>query len=212
MTLPLYLVHGWSYDQHFWDAMLHQLPEYESHCVDKGYFSSPHTPPLPTRPFLAIGHSAGVLDLLSQPLPNCVGLVSFNGFARFCFAPDFTDGVPARVITRMRRQLLQNTEQVVTTFRAQCGDTNTLNSPPLAPALEQGLIALETLDHRAEACQLGEAIFWLSGAEDPLSPARRGFKNNAGRTCTGGHLLPQEQPALCADFIRTTLQSLGYAS
>lgn len=212
MTLPLYLVHGWSYDHNFWTPMLRHLPEHTAICTDAGYYGESLIPSLPTTPFLAIGHSAGVLDLLTHPLPHCVGIVSFNGFARFSAAPDHAHGIPQRIITRMRRQLTQDPPKTLHNFREQCGDHSPIPNTPNVIRLDHGLDQLETRDARSKAAQWGERLFWLTGDHDPLTPARVGFQTGHGTSQPGGHCLPQEHPEDCAALIRKALHITGQAS
>ena len=201
MSLPLYLVHGWGFDASFWTSMLDHLPDVEASIVDAGYFGAPSHPPLPQVPYLAIGHSAGSLSLLSQDLPGCKGLVLFNGFARFSAADDFPDGVPARVLERMRRQLQKSPEAVLADFRKRCGTDEPLPGPPALERLDAGLEKLLLNDAREQAARWGDRLHWMTGRSDPFPPARSGFAS-PGSIVDGGHLLPLTEPALCANFIR----------
>lgn len=201
MSLPLYLVHGWGFDASFWTSMLDHLPDVEASIVDAGYFGAPSHPPLPQAPYLAIGHSAGSLSLLSQDLPDCKGLVLFNGFARFSAAADFPDGVPARVLERMRRQLQKSPEAVLADFRKRCGTDEPLPGPPALEHLDTGLEKLFLDDAREQAARWGDRLHWMTGQSDPFPPARSGFAS-PGSIVDGGHLLPLTEPALCANFIR----------
>jgi len=201
MSLPLYLVHGWGFDASFWTTMLDHLPGVEAAIVDAGYFGAPFHPPLPQAPYLAVGHSAGSLSLLSQDFPGCEGLVLFNGFARFSTADDFPDGVPARVLERMRRQLQKSPEAVLADFRKRCGTDEPLPGPPALERLDTGLEKLLLDDAREQAARWGDRLHGMTGQSDPFPPARLGF-SSPGSTVDGGHLLPLTEPALCADFIR----------
>lgn len=201
MSLPLYLVHGWGFDASFWTSMLNHLPDVEASIVDAGYFGAPFHPSLPQTPYLAVGHSAGSLSLLSQDLPGCEGLVLFNGFARFSATDDFPDGVPARVLERMRRQLQKSPEAVLADFRKRCGTDEPLPGPPALERLDTGLEKLLLDDAREQAARWGDRLHWMTGRSDPFPPARSGFAS-PGSIVDGGHLLPLTEPTLCANFIR----------
>ncbi|GAC86419.1 hypothetical protein Gbth_025_047 [Gluconobacter thailandicus F149-1 = NBRC 100600] len=201
MSLPLYLVHGWGFDASFWNPMLDHLPGVEAYVVDAGYFGAPSHPPLPQTPYLAVGHSAGSLSLLEQDLPGCEGLVLFNGFARFSAAGDYPDGVPARVLERMRRQLQKSPETVLADFRNRCGTDEPVPGPPAIERLDAGLEKLLLDDAREQAARWGDRLHWMTGQSDPFPPARLGF-SSPGSIVDGGHLLPLAEPALCADSIR----------
>lgn len=201
MTLPLYLVHGWGFDASFWTTMLDHLPGVEASIVDAGYFGAPSRPLFPQTPYLAVGHSAGSLSLLNQDLPGCEGLVLFNGFARFSAADDFPDGVPTRVLERMRRQLQKSPEAVLADFRKRCGTGEPLPGLPDIERLDAGLEKLLLDDAREQPARWGDRLHWMTGQSDPFPPARLGF-SGPGSIVDGGHLLPLTEPALCASFIR----------
>lgn len=204
MTRALYLVHGWGFDASFWTPMLAHLPDVSAQVVDCGYFGSEHRPALPDAPYLAIGHSAGSLALLEQDLPGCEELVFFNGFPRFTAAPDFPDGTPERVLTRMRARLKRDSAAVLHDFRALCGTDAPLSGTPDVDALDRGLEALQTLDCRPQAANWNDRLHWMTGADDPFGATKAGFAP-PGERVEGGHLLPLTHPGLCADFVRRWL-------
>ncbi|MFT9220992.1 biotin synthase [Gluconobacter oxydans] len=204
MTRALYLVHGWGFDAPFWAPMLAHLPDVSAQVVDCGYFGAEHRPALPQTPYLAVGHSAGSLALLGQDLPGCEGLVLFNGFPRFTAAPDFPDGTPERVLTRMRARLKRDPAAVLHDFRALCGTDASLPGTPDVDALDRGLDALQTLDCRPQAADWNDRLHWMTGADDPFGAAKAGFAT-PGERVEGGHLLPLSHPGLCADFVRRWL-------
>lgn len=204
MTRALYLVHGWGFDASFWAPMLAHLPNVSAQVVECGYFGPEHRPALPQTPYLAVGHSAGSLALLGQDLPGCEGLVFFNGFPRFTAAPDFPDGTPERVLARMRARLKRDPIGVLQDFRALCGTDAPLPGTPDLDALDRGLEALQTLDHRAQTADWNDGLHWMTGTDDPFGAAKAGFAT-PGERVEGGHLLPLTQPELCAALIRRRL-------
>ncbi|WP_194149752.1 alpha/beta fold hydrolase [Oecophyllibacter saccharovorans] len=228
-TPVLYLCHGWGYDSGFWNAMLSHLPGWRAVCSEAGYFT-PDRPPVmpewPKRPWLAVGHSAGVQDLLQRfgghwPA-GCRGLASFNGFARFTSAPDHPQGLAERVLSRMERRLLTHPREVLADFRQLCSsdqataDLLTDLPAPDMSRLRQGLIQLRQRDCRGQLSQMHRhragRLFSLVGGRDPLSPARLGpvlkpmpeeRADPIQVTCLpqGGHLLPLTHPAFCARWL-----------
>ncbi|MXV43692.1 biotin synthase [Saccharibacter sp. 17.LH.SD] len=204
MLRCLYLAHGWSYDASFWTAMLHQLPGFRAVIIDFGYNGAPSFPPPPQEPYLAVGHSTGVLSLLAQDSPLCRGMLSINGFARFSQAASFPEGIPARFIERMNRRLCQDTSSVLHAFRHMCGDNRTpLPHTPDQATLQAGLTTLIQADHRPHLTRWSGKLNSLVGQDDPLSPARSGLPPPARQdTLPGGHVLPLTHPHLCAQHLR----------
>ncbi|MFT8364912.1 MAG: biotin synthase [Gluconobacter cerinus] len=208
MTVSLYLVHGWGFDASFWDPMLQHLPSLKASVVDKGYFGCPYAAPKPEQPYLAIGHSAGTLDLLGQDLPECLGLIMFNGFGRFSESNDFLEGVSLRVLERMKRQLQRSPKTVLNDFRQRCGTDKPIPSDPVTAVLNQGLEHLIQNDERNAVIRWENRLHWMTGMSDPFLPAQAGF-SVPGERVEGGHLLPLEQPELCADFVLRQVEQHG---
>lgn len=209
MIRALYLVHGWGFDATFWHPLLAHFPELDARIVDHGYFGRPNNPALPEEPFVAVGHSAGVLWLLGRELPGCRGLVSFNGFARFSQAADFPDGTPQRVLNRMRMRLARDSDGVLNDFRALCGTNAPVPGAPDIPRLDAGLEALSVQDHRDQARALSHRLYWLAGTDDPFGAAKCAFETPRcnGRLIAGGHLLPLTDPEFCATVLRGCLDA-----
>ena len=206
MISTLYCVHGWSFDRHFWEGIRPFLPGMSLICSDSGYFGSPFAPPLPEEPYLAVGHSAGVLSLLGRELPGCAGIVSFNGFARFVEGQDFPEGTPTRFLERMRVKVRRAPDTVLTDFRTTCGTAEPWPATPDSQRLSDGLIPLLTEDRRTEAERWGNRLHWLAGMNDPFGAARA-MHSASGGMIEGGHLLPLNQPERCAAFIQRALHA-----
>lgn len=209
MSITLYCHHGWSYDQTFWAPLLAQLPHVTPLLIDEGYYGAPSFPPPPSTPYWAVGHSAGVMALLGQELPQCLGLIAINGFAQFHESDDFPQGIPSRMIARMQRRLTTQPNDVLHSFRQSCGDHSPLPNAPLqSDRLYAGLERLCHDNHRPFLDRWNGRLYSLAGADDPLSPARAGLPAPAQTTTRqGGHLLPLTDPAFCASFIQTIINS-----
>ena len=141
----LLLAHGWGCDATIWDELRAALGEADTLVVERGYFGARPDRPRPPPGTIAVGHSAGLLDLLADLPPGCAGVVAINGFTRFAHAADFPDGTPTRVLDRMARRLSNDPDGTVRAFRDRSG-----LPPPTRPArrdrLREGLDVLATQD------------------------------------------------------------------
>lgn len=200
-------VHGWAFDAAFWDPLRAALPAWPHAVSDAGYFGPAREPAL-TGPVIAVGHSLGVLRLLGRLPDQCVGLVSINGFPRFCAAADYPAGVPVRMLDRMRKRLTESADDVLRDFRQRCGDDSRFGAPRAA-ALHQGLESLRDDDQRAALAALPVPLLALAGTADAIVPAGMMRAAFAGRPDGdlhwrehGGHLLPVSDTDWCAARIR----------
>lgn len=200
---PFFLfAHGWSSNATIWDAIRAALPEAQTAVIEHGYLGA--TPSWPTVPtgYIAVGHSAGTLDLLEDRPAGCAGLVAINGFTRFSQAPDFPSGVPMRVLDRMLLRLAADPVGTVSAFRIRCGTDGGFSGTVRSDRLEQGLLALRDGDARAAMTLPALRMQALAGRHDPIvSPAMT--TASFGRDTimwneTAGHLLPLTHPDWCA--------------
>lgn len=204
---PFFLfAHGWGFDATLWDAMRDALPDADTAVVERGYLgAAPRRPDVPPGAIL-VGHSAGVLDLLSDPPPEYGGLVAINGFSRFAAAADFLHGVADRVLQRMLGRLALNPQATVAEFRVRCGSDAAVCGSLHPGRLREGLDALCGRDLRASLRRPGLRLLVLAGANDPIVPpalTRDCFE--AAETIwhpAAGHLLPCTDPVWCADRLR----------
>ncbi|QHI95012.1 biotin synthase [Aristophania vespae] len=212
MTRPLlYFAHGWSYDQSFWQPVIKNLAEFSCHYEEAGYFGASPSCKLPQSPYIAIGHSAGVMNLLKRDLSRCVGLISFNGFARFSSDISYPEGITARVLERMMTKLSQNPEDVISSFRRLCGE-----DPPALPAhfnqerLIAGLQHLIDEDARLSLLGWDKLLVNIVGSTDPLLPSQKGLQHPCSlqEIWQGGHLLPQTHSTRAARLIRDIANDL----
>ncbi|WP_144096474.1 alpha/beta fold hydrolase [Croceicoccus sediminis] len=207
MTTLLFL-HGWGFDAAIWSGVVRHLDGFDCRLADRGYFGAPVAVGS-DGPCLVVGHSLGVMHWLADLPSGAAGLVAVNGFDRFVEGDGFP-GVPRRPLDRMIARMPQNPVQVLSDFRARCGDDTQAGTPVLAPLLSD-LELLRDGDFRAGVADL--AVLSLQGAVDPLLPLsmRDRVFAKAERvtrlTCDGaGHLLPLEAPEwtarAIADFAR----------
>lgn len=209
MTAFLF-VHGWSFDRSFWDALLLRLRDYDCYVRDRGYWGGSVAEAVPPPGYVAVGHSAGVMDLLGDLPPGCAGLIAINGFTRFAAAEQFP-GVPHRLLDRMIARLDEVPGETVAAFRARLGAEAALPADVEAghvlqqDRLREGLVALRDGDLRDRLSRFSLPFVALGGAEDPLvSPAMTAasFGSSAILRPDGGHLLPLTDPDWCAGHLR----------
>lgn len=207
MTTLLFL-HGWGFDAAIWSDVVRHLDGFDCHLADRGYFGAPVAVES-DGPCLVVGHSLGAMHCLANVPSGAAGIVAVNGFDRFVEGDGFP-GVARRPLDRMIARLPQNPGQVLSDFRARCGDDTQAGAPGVTTLLAD-LELLRDGDFRAGAA--GLPVLSLQGAGDPLLPAamRDAVFAKAERvtrlTCDGaGHLLPLEAPEwtarAIADFAR----------
>lgn len=214
-------VHGWGFDAQCWDAVRALLPArwqaLPQTCADAGYLGQATVAIRPAAtPYVAIGHSHGVQQLLQTGLADCAGLVSVSGFPRFAAAEDWPAGTPARLLARMRTQFDRQPLAVWQDFRTRCGLPWTgTDMPTLAlPALAEGLRALAEDDAREALARWHSPLCAISAEDDAIVPpalARAAFGDRLELIPDGAHALPLTQPALCAQRISHFLDTLAAA-
>ncbi len=200
----LLLVHGWGFDASFWSPLRDCLDDVEAIAWDLGYRGKSAFPPPPAgRRVIAVGHSFGLLWLLCRRPVDWHRLVSINGFARFTRRPDFPGGVAPRLLERMVARFADAPAEVFADFMGRCG----VDAPPPpilnGGALRDGLEALAHWDGRPATVDLA-----VAGRADPIAPPSLTEASFAGAPIEwhpGGHLLPQQDPAWCAAWLRTLL-------
>lgn len=209
--MKLHFAHGWGFDRHFWDRLAPLLPEWEQSRDDRGYFGEPTAPRDALReerePYIAVTHSFGTMRVLADPPAGLAGLVAINGFDRFTALPG-RPGVPVRVVDLMLRQFERDPQSVVAEFRQRIGCEEPFGQ--LDPeALRTDLLRLRD----AQPALPAVPVLVLHGARDPLLPeAMRDacFAGVAVRRLqhgTAGHLLPIEDPHLCAQAVRGMIET-----
>lgn len=204
----LLLAHGWGFDRSLWDPIRALLPDCDTACIEHGYLGAPaFRPPVPAGTVL-VGHSAGVLDLLSRPPPGCTTLVAINGFTRFTAAPDWPNGIPGRLLDRMLVRLADDPASMTAAFRHRCGLAASAPTRPCPATLRSGLLALRDGDMRNTP---NPAILALAGASDPIVPpalTRACFaEQSLIWAAEAGHLLPLTHPDWCVTALRQLLAS-----
>ena len=208
MRPTLLFAHGWALDRTLWGRVLGELGEEAQGDLvrDAGYYGRP-ADPCADGPILGVGQSLGALELLAEPPPGLVGVVALDGFARFGRAPDFPEGVAARVLERMKARL---GDGALAEFVTRAGGELPAGEPDAA-RLTEGLDRLYTLDGRA--CRL--PVWRLHADQDPIASLAMADASFAGMNVverhvrqSTDHLSPLTAPHACADLIRTALKAL----
>lgn len=206
-ALPIVFVHGWAFDPTVWDRTRTALGATRTQCLDFGFFSSHPAMALPTQPYIGVGHSLGALWLLRHHGPLCQGLLLINGFSRFSAAPDFTHGIPPRVIGRMRTGLQHAPAGMLRTFRQRAGIDTPVPPHIACDRLGQGLDTLMDMDCRPDLHHTTCPVQVMAGTHDAIAPpdlTRACFPPDgpiATRWLDAGHLLPLTHAAQCAHAI-----------
>jgi pimeloyl-[acyl-carrier protein] methyl ester esterase len=206
----LVLVHGWGLTAHFWDGLRAALPQVDALALEAGADGGFECPALPPGPLVAVGHSLGSLWLLHARPFAWAGLVCINGFTRFTRAEGFPNGVPPRVLARMRARFTEDPEGGHAEFLRRCGHPHPSLTGLSVPALTAGLDALAAWDGRAP---LGGPRLALAGRQDPIVPPAMSQEAFEGWPLAwheeGGHLLPLAHPEWCAAHVRRFLEALA---
>ncbi len=148
-----------------------------------------------------MGHSLGVLWLLTRRPEWCDRLVSVNGFPRFTSAPGYP-GVPVRSVERMLARLPEDPKGVLDAFRTRCGAGRAPDDPDV-DALRQGLELLRDGDARDIVTDKG--VLALAGHNDLILPPNMmelAFPGAEVRYPAEGHLLPRNAPEAVVQAVR----------
>ncbi len=223
MTLSIMAFHGWGLSADFWQPLAKAMAgQAVFQCVDLGFTAPVHTPPLPERPCLALGHSLGFACALRSG-HAFDGWVSINGFPRFCRGDDFPEGIDPRFVRRMKTRLAKEPREVWADFLTRCGaDSSHISDVPVVrdlwtcdtldvARLEEGLDWLLTWDERP-ALPPAARLCALGGGDDPIVPpamSRASFPADClSLHPEGGHLLPWTHPEWCAQRILSFAEHL----
>ncbi|NVJ93641.1 MAG: hypothetical protein HWE34_18390 [Methylocystaceae bacterium] len=187
----LVFVHGWGFDASIWKDVCVHLPYENVHFIDLGFFGQASTD-MPQNA-IYVTHSMGLAWTL-QHAKTIEGLISINGFTRFCACEDWVNGVAERMLTRMCRQFEKNPKAVWEEFMKNSGMCDPLlkeNADTVA--LLKGLEDLKSWDVRQAYQALDIPKMALSSQNDLIVPeklSKDSFEDNVIWYKEGTHLLP----------------------
>jgi len=195
------LVHGWGFHAGIWGDVLGHLGDAQVTLVDLGFVAGgPKGSMEWPEDAVAVGHSTGVLWLLKQGEGRFKGLVSIQGFDRFC------PHVPQSRVAALKRGLERDPGGTMQAFWRSCGAPGFALPEALNVArLDEGLDWLMHWDAREAKEMLECPMLALAARDDPIVPTAmteavwRG--TNTIWSPDGGHVLPLRHPRWCARHV-----------
>jgi pimeloyl-[acyl-carrier protein] methyl ester esterase len=203
--LHIVFFHGWAGCSTDWDPVITHLraemsgTPFSCECPDAGYWG-PARAWSGQHPDGIVGYSLGCFDATVLARAHGCPWIAINGFTRFSRAPDFAEGVPPRLLTRMQAQLHKAPLVTVNTFRHRIGVPSLPPQSPCQPeALVHGLYRLLTEDHRPHRPQSA-----LAGRLDPLvsQDHSQACFGEAMHLISGGHNLLTTHARDIAAFVK----------
>ena len=196
------LVHGWGFNASLWQPLIAQLGAAETTLVDLGFIEGGEGCGNQEWPedAIAVGHSLGVLWLLKQEQARFRGLVSIQGFDRYC------PHVPKSRVVALKRGIDRDPAGTMEAFWRSCG------APEFAPAtalntdrLREGLDWLIQWDAEDARKSLRCPVLSLATRDDVIVPPAMtetiwGSENVVWQP-EGGHALPIRFPEWCAAHV-----------
>jgi pimeloyl-[acyl-carrier protein] methyl ester esterase len=195
------LVHGWGFHAGVWGDVVGHLGDAQVTLVDLGFVAGgPKGSMEWPEDAVAVGHSTGVLWLLKQGEGRFKGLVSIQGFDRFC------PHVPQSRVVALKRGLERDPGGTMQAFWRSCGAPGFALPEALNVArLDEGLDWLMHWDAREAKEMLECPMLALAARDDPIVPTAmteavwRG--TNTIWSPDGGHVLPLRHPRWCARHV-----------
>jgi pimeloyl-[acyl-carrier protein] methyl ester esterase len=196
------LVHGWGFNASLWQPLIAQLGAAETTLVDLGFIEGGEGCGNQEWPedAIAVGHSLGVLWLLKQEQARFRGLVSIQGFDRYC------PHVPKSRVVALKRGIDRDPAGTMEAFWRSCA------APEFAPAtalntdrLREGLDWLIQWDAEDARKSLRCPVLSLATRDDVIVPPAMtetiwGSENVVWQP-EGGHALPIRFPKWCAAHV-----------
>lgn len=196
------LVHGWGFNASIWTPLIAHLGEAETTVLDLGFVEGGVNASDPEWPedAIAVGHSLGVLWLLKNGGGRFRGLVSVQGFDRYC------PHVPKSRVVALQRGIDRDPAGTMEAFWASCG------LPRFAPAaafnadrLRDGLDWLIQWNAEDIRKTLRCPVLSLATRDDVIVPPAMTEaiwgRENVVWLPDGGHALPSRFPEWCAKHV-----------
>ena len=222
--------HGWGFEPEFWNPLRDEFKQRRAN-VELVSAGSGYRQPSSTgddscdqnfdaqsnshSKWIAVGHSLGFARLLSQwPLANPpLGLISINGFTRFCKSGSQSIGTDPRIIRRMNRALQIDANSVLQQFHLRCGispedsskEPTSLNRELNLHRLSSDLSLLETINQSNRLAETKIPWLALAGRMDKVVPPELTADCFAASQIvwheSAEHLIPINHTEWCADKI-----------
>jgi len=195
------LVHGWGYHAGIWADLIGHLGDADVTLVDLGFVAGgPKGGTEWPDDSIAVGHSLGLLWLLKEGRGRFKGLVSIQGFDRFC------PHVPPSRLTALKRGLERDPAATMQAFWRSCGASGFALPEALNVArLDEGLDWLMHWDAAEAKERLDCPLLALAARDDPIVPSAMTEAVWQGRNIIwspdGGHVLPLKHPRRCARHV-----------
>lgn len=192
------LAHGWGFNARIWADVLPHLGDAKVTLVDLGFVGGgPKGQDDWPEDAIAVGHSLGVLWLLKQESRRFRGLVSIQGFDRFC------PHVPPARVAALKRGLARDPGGTMKAFWRSCGAPDFASAEALNVArLAEGLDWLMHWDAEDAKADLECPVLALAARDDAIVPPAMTEAVWRGQNIVwlpdGGHVLPMRHPAWCA--------------
>lgn len=206
--IKLIFVHGWGLAPDFWGMLRNALPEYQTECVDLGFFGEYH--PIDEEA-VYVTHSMGLLWLLKN-VSRPQAVIAINGFTKFLESQDWPEGVTRLTLKRMMRGFRVNPAFVWQDFMQKAGVDS-----PICPqntnreSLSKGLQVLEAEDVREEWTVLECPKLVISSNIDEIVPdklTQASFSKDEICYIEGNHMLPVSQTKKVAALMNRFLDNL----
>ncbi len=199
-------VHGWGFGPSFWDGIREELADLPTDTVDLGFFGSGKT----ADGDIYVTHSMGFAWALKHVKPTAI--VAINGFTKFCSGPDWPEGVPPRMLSRMIRQFARAPETVWCDFMKNSGMKDP-EYPDNADdhSLLSGLKDLEAWDVRQAFSDFSGDKLIMASTQDRIVPEKltsASFGDDVIWYKGGNHLLPLYEAQSICTHIRQFLDKL----
>lgn len=207
--MHLVFVHGWGFHAGIWIDVVARVPTAKITLVDLGFVAGGAVnQDCWTDDAIAVGHSLGVMWLLKEAEGRFKGLVSVQGFDRFC------PHVPGSRVTALKRGLARDPAGTMRAFWRSCGAPDFADGAALnVAALENGLDWLMHWNAEAAKKRLQCPVLTLASRDDPIVPEAMSEAVWGAEKIVwspdAGHVLPIKHPDWCARHVAEFAASLS---
>lgn len=201
LEMHFVLLHGWGFHAGVWDDVAEYLGRANVTLLDLGFVAGgPEASMNWPEDAVAVGHSLGTMWLLERGQGRFKGMVSIQGFDRFC------PYVPPSRVAALKRGLKWDALATMESFWGSCGAPGFARLEALnVERLDEGLDWLMHWDAQAAKEKLDCPVLALGSRDDPIVPPAmtEAIWQEAGVIWSpdGGHVLPMRHPRWCANHV-----------